>query len=152
MGTGRAGLVSRLPHSPGTAGLALAGRRLSVSAAVLSPLPLDILSACLSACLGLGGGSRCCWDMSSNILCVVRLPPTTPPTTASAPLPCNLNSHWSLSVVVFLFFSSRGSQRREGKGRAAEEKRIPVAAQVFPTDTQTHLAHLRLHFFLLLPK
>lgn len=64
--------------------LAVAGRTLCT--AVLSLLPLGILSACLSVCPGLGGGSRWCWDMSSNILCVVR-PPLTLPLTLQYELP-----------------------------------------------------------------
>lgn len=111
MGTEEAGLVFLSLHS----WLWLAERWLSVRTAVLSPSPTGH-PICMSVCLDPGGGSRWWCDMSSHILCAVRLPPTPP-----LLLPCNLISHWSLSVIMFLFcFLGRGSQRRNGKGHWEE--------------------------------
>ncbi len=105
---GRVGFLLLSLHS----WLWLAGCRLSVSTTVLSPLPVDILSACLSvwALAGdLGGAGT--WTLTSSVWSDYCLTPL---------LPCNLNSHWSLSVVMFLFFWGWGSQRREGKGQWKE--------------------------------
>lgn len=72
-----------------------------VNTAVLSPLPLDVLSACLD----LGGGSRWCWDKSSNIVCGQ---PTTqpPPLTLQYELPLESKCGY---VCILLGVSEEGS-------------------------------------------
>lgn len=81
MGTGRVGLVFLSLHS----WLWLAGRRLSISTAVLPPLPLDILSACLyvwtlAGDLG-GAGTRV---QTSSVWSDYRLPTLPPPPPPSS--------------------------------------------------------------------
>lgn len=98
MGTG----TGRLPLS---AQLAVAGGTWTPLSSPLSLLTSYLHVWTLAGDLG-GAGTR------AQTLFVVSLPPSRPL------LPCNMNSHWSPSVVMFVF--CWGSQRREVMGQWEE--------------------------------
>lgn len=131
MGTGRAGLVVLSLHS---------WLWLAECTAVLSPLPLDILSACLDVWALAGDLSGAgTWAQTSSVWSDYH---PVPPPLSSLPyplLPCNLNSHWSLTVVMFIFFF-RLRVSVEGREGPVRRNEFPQQLRRSPL-TDKHTSH-----------
>lgn len=120
MGTGRADLLFLSLHS----WLLLAGHRLSVRTAVLSPLPLGVLSlsAHLYVCLGLGGGSTVggagTWTLTSSVWSDYCLPPLPYPSlTLQFELPLESKCGYGF---CFFFWGLGGLRGGKGEGQCWE--------------------------------